>query len=219
MAASSSVPSPAPAGAVEIELSASIFGVNEQRITEGLKFLGDGKSPELLADEQPAATVKSTSPPLTRHESRESRESKESNASAGSAVPSCAAPADPSEKPYAFMRRPSDAGTTGAAANAAKKKMGTFFGVFVPCMQNILGTILYLRLSWIVGQAGIGLTFVVVGLCCSTTFLTSLSLSAIATNGAIKGGGPYYLISRALGPEFGGSVGLCFYLGTTVAGE
>ena len=102
---------------------------------------------------------------------------------------------------------------------APAPKMGTVMGVFVPCLQNILGTILYLRLSWIVGQAGIGLTLVVVALCCATTFLTSLSLSAIATNGKISGGGPYYLISRALGPEFGGSVGLCFYLGTTVAGS
>mmetsp|Transcript_6967 Transcript_6967/g.11707 ORF Transcript_6967/g.11707 Transcript_6967/m.11707 type:complete len:1007 (-) Transcript_6967:338-3358(-) len=98
------------------------------------------------------------------------------------------------------------------------KKMGTLMGVFVPCTQNILGIILFVRLSWIVGQAGIGFSLLIVLLCCSTTFLTALSLSAIATNGAIKGGGPYYLISRALGPEFGGSVGLCFYLGTTVAG-
>ena len=105
-----------------------------------------------------------------------------------------------------------------AGAPGASAKMGTFFGVFVPCLQNILGIILFIRLSWIIGQSGTGLGLLVVVICCATTFLTSLSLSAIATNGAIKGGGPYYLISRALGPEFGGSVGLCFYLGTTVAG-
>ena len=97
-------------------------------------------------------------------------------------------------------------------------KLGTLMGVFVPCLQNILGTLYFLRLSWIVALQGISKSLLLVGIACATTFTTSLSLSAIATNGAIKAGGPYYLISRALGPEFGGSVGLCFYLGTTVAG-
>jgi potassium/chloride transporter 4/5/6 len=110
--------------------------------------------------------------------------------------------------------------TAGSAANAvAGKKLGTLLGVFVPCTQNILGAIYFMRLSWIVGVVGVRNSLLTVGLCCATTFLTALSLSAIATNGAIKGGGPYYLISRALGPEFGGSVGLCFYLGTTFAGS
>lgn len=108
----------------------------------------------------------------------------------------------------------------GAPANKkeAEPKLGTIMGVFVPCLQNILGVILFIRLSWIVGQAGVLGSLGIVGMCCACTFLTSLSLSAIATNGHIKGGGPYYLIGRALGPELGVSVGVCFYLGTAVAG-
>ncbi|XP_031265695.1 cation-chloride cotransporter 1 isoform X2 [Pistacia vera] len=97
-------------------------------------------------------------------------------------------------------------------------KLGTMMGVFIPCLQSILGIIYYIRFTWIVGMAGIGESLVLVAFCGLCTFLTSISLSAIATNGAMKGGGPYYLIGRALGPEVGVSIGLCFFLGNAVAG-
>ncbi|KAM4875787.1 solute carrier family 12 member 7 [Thomomys bottae] len=96
--------------------------------------------------------------------------------------------------------------------------MGTFIGVYLPCLQNILGVILFLRLTWIVGTAGVLESFLIVAMCCTCTMLTAISMSAIATNGVVPAGGSYYMISRSLGPEFGGAVGLCFYLGTTFAG-
>ncbi|KAF3450326.1 hypothetical protein FNV43_RR06406 [Rhamnella rubrinervis] len=98
-------------------------------------------------------------------------------------------------------------------------KLGTMMGVFVPCLQNILGIIYYIRFSWIVGMAGVWESLLLVAFCGLCTFLTGISLSAIATNGAMKGGGPYYLIGRALGPEVGVSIGLCFFLGNAVAGS
>ncbi|KAM6976565.1 solute carrier family 12 member 7 [Aplochiton taeniatus] len=98
-------------------------------------------------------------------------------------------------------------------------QMGTFMGVYLPCLQNILGVILFLRLTWIVGTAGIMESLAIVVMCCSCTMLTAISMSAIATNGVVPAGGSYYMISRSLGPEFGGAVGLCFYLGTTFAGS
>ena len=42
-------------------------------------------------------------------------------------------------------------------------------------------------------------------------------MSAICTNGTIFSGGAYYLISRALGPAIGGSVGVMFSLGNMIA--
>ncbi|XP_076355509.1 solute carrier family 12 member 2-like isoform X2 [Tachypleus tridentatus] len=76
---------------------------------------------------------------------------------------------------------------------------------------------LFLRLSWVVGQAGIGLALVVVLLATVVTILTTLSMSAICTNGEVRGGGTYYMISRSLGPEFGGAIGLIFSLANAVA--
>ncbi|XP_041034349.1 solute carrier family 12 member 1 isoform X2 [Carcharodon carcharias] len=84
-------------------------------------------------------------------------------------------------------------------------------------MLNIWGVMLFIRLSWIVGQAGIGLGVIIICLSTVVTVVTGISMSAICTNGVVRGGGAYYLISRSLGPEFGGSIGLIFSFANAVA--
>jgi len=99
-----------------------------------------------------------------------------------------------------------------------KANLGTLMGVYLPCLQNIFGVILFIRMTWLVGTCGAIEGFLVILICCCTTMLTAISMSAIATNGVVPAGGSYFMISRSLGPEFGGAVGICFYIGTTVAG-
>ena len=71
----------------------------------------------------------------------------------------------------------------GETDAAGQKKLGTVFGVFLPCVQNIMGVILFLRLPWIAAQAGCFLASAIVLLCALSTLLTALSMSAIVTNG------------------------------------
>lgn len=87
----------------------------------------------------------------------------------------------------------------------------TFGGVFTPCVLTILGVIMFLRFGFVVGQAGIAAALLIVLASKVITTLTTLSLSAIATNTRVEGGGAYFLISRSLGPEFGGAIGLVFF--------
>ncbi|KAF2644139.1 hypothetical protein P280DRAFT_537891 [Massarina eburnea CBS 473.64] len=92
-------------------------------------------------------------------------------------------------------------------------KLGTFAGVFVPTTLNVLSILMFLRFGFILGQTGVvGMMGMLVA-CYAINLLTTMSISAIATNGTVRGGGAYYLISRSLGPEFGGSIGIVFYLG------
>lgn len=62
-------------------------------------------------------------------------------------------------------------------------------------MQNILGVLLFIRVPEITGESGIRDSIIIVALCVTTTFLTILSLSAIATNGRISTGGKNKLIN------------------------
>ncbi|KAG7476486.1 hypothetical protein MATL_G00083470 [Megalops atlanticus] len=110
-----------------------------------------------------------------------------------------------------------EAAAKEAAESKGVVKFGWIKGVLVRCMLNIWGVMLFIRMSWIVGQAGIVLSCVIILMATVVTTITGLSTSAIATNGFVRGGGAYYLISRSLGPEFGGSIGLIFAFANAVA--
>jgi len=99
----------------------------------------------------------------------------------------------------------------------ATKKFGTWDGVFASCLLNIFGVIMFLRLPWVVGQAGVPLAIAIILLSGVVVILTTLSMSAIATNGKVEEGGAYFMISRSLGPEVGGAVGVLFSIGMSVA--
>ena len=76
---------------------------------------------------------------------------------------------------------------------------------------------LFLRLSWVVAEAGILQAILVVLLATAVTSITTLSMSAISTNGMIKGGGTYFMISRSLGPEFGAAIGIIYAIANAFA--
>jgi len=97
------------------------------------------------------------------------------------------------------------------------RKFGAFGGVFVPNVLTILGVIMFLRTGWVVGNAGLRNALIILCIANAITFLTALSLSAIATNTRVGGGGAYFLISRSLGLEIGGSIGLPLYLAQAIA--
>jgi len=96
---------------------------------------------------------------------------------------------------------------------AKSKKFGTFGGVFTPSILTILGVIMYLRLPWIAGQAGLYMTIGIILLAHLISVTTGLSVSSIATDKKVKAGGTYYMISRSLGLPIGGTLGLALFVG------
>lgn len=96
---------------------------------------------------------------------------------------------------------------------AADGKFGTFAGVFTPSLLTILGVIMYLRLPWMVGQAGLYVALGIVLASHVVSVATGLSVSSIATDKKVGAGGPYYIISRSFGLPIGGAIGMALFLG------
>ena len=91
-------------------------------------------------------------------------------------------------------------------------RFGTFGGVFTPSILTILGAIMFLRAGFVVGEAGVLRAVVILVMSTAITYLTSLSIGAVSTNMQVRGGGAYFLISRVLGPEFGGAIGIVLFV-------
>ncbi|UCF77898.1 MAG: Na-K-Cl cotransporter [Candidatus Eiseniibacteriota bacterium] len=110
--------------------------------------------------------------------------------------------------------------TGGVAASKSapeRRNLGTFLGVYTPTILTILGVIMYLRSGWLVGHLGLSQTLVVVALANLITLITALSFSSIATNTHVGVGGAYFIISRSLGLEIGGAIGVPLFLSQTIS--
>ncbi len=95
-----------------------------------------------------------------------------------------------------------------------KKKFGTFAGVFTPSILTILGVIMYMRLGWVVGNAGLIGAIVIIVIAHVISVATGLSVSSVATDKKIGAGGIYYILSRSMGIPIGGSIGIALFIGT-----
>ncbi len=97
------------------------------------------------------------------------------------------------------------------------KKFGAFSGVFTPSILTILGVIMFMRLGWVTGVAGLWGTIGIIFLAHIISITTGLSISSIATDKKIEAGGIYYILSRSLGLPMGGSIGITLFVGTALS--
>lgn len=103
-----------------------------------------------------------------------------------------------------------------SARSTSPIQFGTYKGVYLPCIVTIVGVVIYLRMGWMVANATLLGALIIIALGIGISFLTVLSISSIATNMRVGGGGAYYIISRALGLEAGAAIGIPLYVSQVI---
>ena len=98
-----------------------------------------------------------------------------------------------------------------------KRRFGTLNGVFLPCILSLFGVILFLRTGWVVGNAGLPRALLILLISSFISLSTGLSVATIATGTEIGSGGTYYIISRNLGLDTGGAVGIPLYISQAIS--
>lgn len=104
-----------------------------------------------------------------------------------------------------------------ASEKSPKVGFGTFQGIFVPNVTMMFGVILFLRLGLVLGNVGLWPFIVIIAVSLGIMVLTSLSIATVVTNMNVGGGGVYYLISRSLGIEIGGAIGIALVLAQIIS--
>ncbi|XP_041660028.1 solute carrier family 12 member 9-like isoform X2 [Cheilinus undulatus] len=109
-------------------------------------------------------------------------------------------------------------GTKVGKGGKPARKLGVVFGVVMPTLLSMFSVVVFLRIGFAVGQAGLYQTIAMFLVAYFIITMAVFSVCAISTNGALDAGGAYYMISRALGPEFGGSIGIMFFFANVCGG-
>lgn len=94
---------------------------------------------------------------------------------------------------------------------------GTWDGVFTSCLINILGVVIFLRMGWIVGNAGILLTILMIFVTVFLVLIVALSAIGVCERCKMEGGGVYFLVAHVLGGRIGGCIGILYCFAQSVS--
>ncbi|KAI1893858.1 hypothetical protein AGOR_G00127990 [Albula goreensis] len=107
-------------------------------------------------------------------------------------------------------RQPSPAGVTVEQSPAVSRrktdknqpqKLSTFFGVVIPTLLSMFSVVVFLRIGFVVGQAGLYQAIAMFLVAYFIISMTVLSVCAISTNGALDAGGAYCILSPPVFPQ------------------